>query len=99
MRYEGNPKHREPWQRGRRGTPCPDDIDRTIAQQLLTDSELEGSKRYAVYEGRAYCAQQHGAEVRHGYPIGWVDVPENLRRRWLRERRVQRRYIKRHWHE
>lgn len=99
MRYQSNPKHKEPWQRGRRGTLCPDDVDRTIARQLLEGSELQGGKRYAVHGGRAYCAQDNGADVWHGYPVGWVDVPEPLRRRWLREGRVQRREIKRHWHE
>lgn len=99
MRYEGNPKHRKPWQPGRRGTLCPDDIDRAIAQRLLADSALEGAKRYAVHEGRAYCAQEHRPGLWHGYPIGWEDVPEHLRRRWLREGRVRRRDIKRHWQE
>ena len=40
MRYESNPKHKEPWQRGRRGTLCPSDIDQAIARQLLEGSEL-----------------------------------------------------------
>ena len=60
MRYESNPKHKEPWQRGRRGTLCPGDIDQAIARQLLEDSELEGGKRYAVHGGKAFCAQDNG---------------------------------------
>ena len=32
MRYESDPKHSDPWQRGRRGARCPSDIDATQAQ-------------------------------------------------------------------
>ena len=99
MRYESNPKHKDPRQPGCRGTLCPKEVDLSIARQLLEGSELEGGKRYAVHEGRAYCAQQHRPDLWHGYPIGWEDVPEHLRRRWLREGRVRRRDIKRHWQE
>lgn len=99
MRYVSNPKHKEPWQPGRRGALCPKDVDRTIAEGLLVDSELEGGKRYALHEGRAYCAQQDGNDVWHGYPVGWKEVPEKLRRNWLREGRVRRRDIKGHWEE
>lgn len=97
MRYEGNLKHKEPWQRGRRGALCPKEITSEIAQRLLTESELADDTRYAAYEGKAYCARQHGADVWHGYPVGWVRVPERLRRKWLDEQRVRRRDIKTHW--
>ena len=97
MRYEGSSKHRDPWQPGRRGSLCPKDLDQAIVQQLLEASELVGNKRYAVYEGRAYCAQQHRADTWHGYPVGWGAVPETLRRNWRREGRLRRRDIKDHW--
>ena len=97
MRYEGSRKHREPWQPGRRGTLCPNHLDQSIVQWLLEESELVGNKRYAVYEGRAYCAQQDGNDRWHGYPVGWVEVPERLRRRWLNEDRLRRRDIRNHW--
>ena len=99
MHYESNCKHKEPWQRGRRGTLCPRDVDRTIAEQLLADSELEGGKRYAAHDGRAYCAQQHLPDLWHGYPVGWREVPEKFRRKWLKEGRVRKRDINRHWSE
>ena len=76
VHYEGNAKHRDPWQPGRRGSLCPNHLDQAIVQQLLEESELVGNRRYAVYEGRAYCAQQHGDDRWHGYPVGWVRVPE-----------------------
>ena len=97
VRYEGNPKHKEPWQRGRRGTLCPKNFDQAIAVRLLTDSELVHDKRYAVYEGKAYCAQQHGAGEWHGYPVGWVEVPQTLRNKWLKEGCLRRRDVRRHW--
>ena len=39
VRYEPNPKHREPWQRGRRGALCQPDTDPALAQQLLANSK------------------------------------------------------------
>lgn len=97
MQYEGNPKHKDPWQRGRQGSLCPKTIGLATAQQLLEHSELEGQARYAVYEGRAYCARQHGNDLWHGYPIGWSEVPPGIRTHWEREGRVTRRDIKKHW--
>lgn len=97
IRYESNPKHKEPWQRGRRGTLCPRDVDQALAERLLADSEQEGGKRYATHEGRAYCAQQHGVDVWHGYPVGWCEVPAKLRLAWKKAGRVRRKDIKRHW--
>ena len=97
MRYESNPKHGEPWQQGARGTLCPKEIDQATARRLLMESELDGSKRYAVHEGRAYCAQQHGEDVWHGYPVGWRKVPEKLRLRWQKEGRVDKRDRDQYW--
>lgn len=97
MRYESSLQHKEPWQRGRRGALCPKEIDAASAQQLLADSGADGDVRYAVHEGRAYSARQHGPDVWHGYPVGWIGVPERIRRKWLDEQRVRRRDIRTHW--
>ena len=97
MRYESSLKHKEPWQRGRRGALCPREIDAELAQRLLAESEVAGDMRYAVHDRRAYCARQHGPDIWHGYPVGWVRVPERLRRRWMDEGRVRRRDIRAHW--
>ena len=72
---------------------------RTWPQQLLEGSEEAENKRYAVYEGRAYRAQQHAADAWHGYPVGWVEVPEKLRNKWLAEGRVQKKNVREHWDE
>ena len=57
MQYVSNPKHSDPWQRGRRGSLCPLEV-RPLAQELLDSSVADGTKRYAMHEGKAYCAQQ-----------------------------------------
>ncbi len=98
LRYAPNPKHKEPWQRGRRGSMCPTDISEEQAQQLLTGSELVGEKRYAVHDGRPYCAQDDGIGNWHGYPVGWKEVPSALRTKWVKkEKRVKKRDIDRYW--
>ena len=68
MRYESSRKHKEPWQRGRRGALCPKEIDEELAYRLLAESELADDVRYAAHDGRAYCARQHGQDIWHGYP-------------------------------
>lgn len=96
-RYQPNPKHDEPWQSTRRGSLCPKELSVEVAQQILDQSELVGNQRFAVYDGRAYCARSHEVDVWHGYPVGWREVPEWLRLRWRKERRVTRRDIDRNW--
>ena len=68
-----------------------------MAQTLLDASEQVGTKRYATHNGVACCAQGNTSDVWHGYPIGWKDVPYQLRRAWQRSRQVTRRDISRHW--
>ena len=97
MRYESNPKHRQPWQRGRRGSLCPETVGLKAARGLLSASEPVGDKRYAVHEGRAYCAQEHGAGAWHGYPVGWREVPESLRRMWLAQGCLRKQDVRKHW--
>ena len=86
MEYEGNPKHKEPWQRGRRGSLCPKDVDLTLAQKLLDASIVAGEKRFAAHEGKAYCAMEHGAGLWHGFPVGWGEVPPDSRNDLIRRR-------------
>ena len=95
--YVPNPKHKEPWQRGRRGSVCPTEITPEQAQQLLNDSELVDQKRYSVHE-EGHFAQDDGSGGWHGYPVGWKGVPSKLRTRWQkRENRVRKRDIDRYW--
>lgn len=95
MRYASNPKHSEPWQRGKRGTLCPKDM-RPLAQDLLERSELVGKKRYAVHKRKAYCALKTQGDVWHGYPVGWKKVPHKLQKKWLNEGHIKRSDLRRY---
>ena len=91
--YESNPKHKEPWQAGARGSICPPELHE-IAQQLLAGSELVDNRRYATHGGKAFCARKHAEDRWHGYPVLWREVPETTRRKWMVEGKIQRRDIK-----
>ena len=97
MKYEPNPKHKEPWQPGRKGTLCPpkEELSLLTAARLLRESEPVEGKRYNCFKGQAYCAQKHGEDTWHGYPIPWEDVPPWLTKKWRAEGRVSRRDMKR----
>lgn len=99
--YEGNPKHKAPRQPGRKGSLCPADVSVARARELLQKSVLEGKKRYAADQGRAFCAQQHdGAKNRwHGFPVGWRDVPASVRQQLLTSGALTPRDVKRHWED
>jgi hypothetical protein len=94
--YESNPKHSEPWQVGKRGSLCEADV-RPLAQNLLADSVEFDGKRYAVHQGRAYCAQEHAANRWHGYPIGWMDVPAKLAWKWVKDGVLTKRDRRKYW--
>jgi hypothetical protein len=94
--YEGNPKHKLPWQRGQRGSLCPP-VD---AQVLLDSSETSADRpgqRFATDGRTAFCGKQHAPSRWHGYPIGWKEVPAALRQRWLNEGKVRRSDVRTYW--
>mgnify|MGYP001573316294 CR=1 FL=1 len=97
MRYEANPKHKEPWQQGRKGSLCPKDLEGSDRDRLLLGSVEHGDKRFATDGARAFEAQEHTPGCWHGYPVGWKEVPETIRRRWVDEGCVKKQAIKRHW--
>ncbi|MFW6106887.1 MAG: hypothetical protein ACOC8H_01875 [bacterium] len=96
LEYESNPKHSEPWQIGKRGSICDNEV-RPHAAELLRESVLWEGKRYAVFEERPYCAQEHLPGRWHGYPVGWVEVPAKLALQWQREGRVSKRNRRKYW--
>ena len=96
--YESNPKHRDPWQPGRKGSICDMQV-RPHVLTLLRESEVDGNKRYAVFNGRAYCAQEHSPGTWHGYPVGWREVPARLRQHWMQQGKVSKRLLKLNWEE
>jgi hypothetical protein len=97
--YRPNPKHREPWQRGRKGSLCEKELTLEDAQRLLDESvpDPSGKKRYAVRNERAYA----GAEARpgdwHGWPVGWVEVPPLVRIGFERAGKLSNRARRRFW--
>jgi hypothetical protein len=97
--YEGNPKHKEPWQPGRKGSLCPKDVTLERARELLDSSVENGSARYAADKGRAFCARQHNrAKNRwHGYPVAWKEVPSDVRQELIAKGKVLVRDVKKYW--
>ncbi len=92
--YESNPKHKEPWQRGARGSLCPKDAD---GPALLAKSQVDAShpgKRYATDGHRAYCGQEHRPGRWHGYPVSWREVPPVIRAALLTEYKVSKRDLR-----
>ena len=98
MTYEGNPKHKEPWQRGRKGSLCRFTAS-ALAQAILDASAAWEGKRYSTHEGRAFCGQEHAPGRWHGYPVGWKEVPEPLRSSWLKEGRISRKNVREFWEQ
>lgn len=98
--YEPNPKHKLPWQAGRKGALRPA-WSHQIAQDLLSSSVLSdnGKKRYSTREGVAFSAQMHSSGVWHGYPVAWVEVPQVIWRKWAAEGLVKKQQIRDSWHD
>jgi hypothetical protein len=98
MKYEGNTKHKHPWQPGRKGSLCPPDISPEKAQELLEQSIEYRRHRYATFGGKAYAGLPSSSnEVFHGYPIGFREVPPTIRATWIREGKITNRDIRKHW--
>ncbi len=97
--YEGNPKHKEPWQPGRKGSLCPTDVTLERATELLHLSVAKGNARYAADNGRPFCARQHnsGKNRWHGYPVVWKEVPAEVRQELIQKGMVAARDIKKYW--
>lgn len=94
--YIGNPKHKDPWQRGRRGSLCPPEISQEDAQKMLSDSYLHGRHRYAVRAGVIYKAQ--GKDGRwHGYPEAWRRVDCSIRNHFVKSKLVRKSDLSKHW--
>ncbi len=98
MEYTPNPKHKEPWQRGRRGSLCPPEITKEVAIELLTASVKSGQGRYSPHLGRPYKALRNAeTDSWHGFPVAWVEVPESIWRAWLKQGKVKRSEIREYW--
>src|SRR4030042_1578354 len=96
MDYKCNPKHKEPFQPGRKGSLCPKSVKQEKAQELLDQSVEEGGHRYATLEGRAYKAIGDKG-IFHGFPIGFREVPQKVLNAWKREGKITRKQIRDGW--
>ena len=98
MIYAGSPKHKEPWQRGRRGTLCPS-WSRSKAQEIFDASipSNDGNARFGVYDGWAFAAREDGTGVWHGYPVAWNEVDTVIVNDWIRQKTVKRSQVNRRW--
>jgi hypothetical protein len=96
LEYEPNPKHKAPWQAGRKGALCPS-WSHEAARDLLRSSVLSKTKRFSTRNGHAFAAQQHRPGFWHGYPIPWSEVPQNILRQWLNEDLVKKKQVKESW--
>ncbi len=96
LRYRSTEKHSQPWQPGRKGSLCPSEIDVLKVGELLDQSIEFDNRRFAAYQGKSFVGQCSGG-VWHGYPVGWVEVPEPVRREFVASGTVRRSDQRKHW--
>ncbi len=97
LTYHPNPKHKEPWQPGRKGSLCPKDVAIERAEGLLRESFLYKRQRFAVDRGRVFVGKADNCGGWHGYPAGWREMPETVRQHFLQSGAVQHRDLSRYW--
>lgn len=96
--YAANPRHKQPWQVGARGTLCPPDVDGPALFESATTDPRSPGKRYNTDGERAYCAHpdiKNSPDTTqvvtwHGFPVSWRDVPTTVQRQWITEGRIAR---------
>jgi hypothetical protein len=89
--YVPNPRHKQPWQPGARGTLCPKGVDGAALLKTATADPNHPNKRYNTDGECAYCAHSSSRNVAdgeqevvwHGFPINWRDVPAAVQRQWI----------------
>jgi hypothetical protein len=107
LRYVPKDKHKDPFQRGRKGTLCPPASNMPVtAQALLDGSEPDPRprqiERWATDGSLAYCGRPYDRKKKldwYGFPVGWVHVPERLRRKWAKAGTPDRPTMSRYWHD
>ena len=67
----------------------------TEAHRLFTTSILHDGRRYATARGIAFVALPTNDGTWHGYPLPWLDVPNEVRRNFVDRGLVQRRQTQR----
>ena len=73
------------------------------AQELLDLSIEFDNKRYATHRGMAFQAMCENKinnadddknSYWHGFPVSWVEVPDAIVMKWLKEKKISRKDIK-----
>jgi hypothetical protein len=95
--YEPNPKHKEPWQRGARGSLCSTGVDSSALLAASVVDPKQPGKRYATDGVRAYCGQEHVTGRWHGYPVQWKEVPAAIRKILVNKYQVSKRDLRENW--
>jgi hypothetical protein len=99
LRYVPKEKHKDPFQRGRKGALCPPaaEMPADMAQKLLESSDPDPRakqvERWATDGRLAYCGRPYDRKKKsewYGFPVGWFRVPDRLRRKWIREGLAER---------
>jgi len=84
---------------GYKGDPFAHDWDQTEAHELFKISEFDpggSGKRYATARGIAFVGQSSADGTWHGYPEPWNRIPAALKDRWLAEKKMTVRDLKRY---
>ncbi len=100
-RYEPNPKHKAPWQPGRKGSLCPPDADGPALFAEATPDPSNAHLRWATDGTRFFAARSSrhpdaaGDTFWHGYPVDNRDIPFSVMRSWVAVGYVSRRMARR----
>ena len=94
--YRKSTKHCEPITAQRPGTKCPH-WSETRAQEMLDSSDVMGARRVNTLNGLAFIAVKTLGNEWHGYPESWDKIDQSIRDRWLAERRIRQRDLRRWW--
>lgn len=83
---------------GFRTDPDAHNWEATLAAKLFNQASVdpETGRRYATARGVAFEAKPTNDGTWHGYPIPWVEVPPDIKDRWLDQGLVSRRQIKKY---
>ena len=85
--YEGSPKHKS-WLRpfDPDATQCPAWSHEGRSTCSTTASLiLRVKRRFATHRGMAFAARPPRADIWHGYTVPWAEVPESVRKRFVRD--------------
>jgi hypothetical protein len=100
LAYEGNPRHRDPWQQGARGSRCPKGANGPDLLSQSVPDPKNSRRRFATDGADAFQAKPtnttnaEGDEVWHGFPVNWNMVPIPIRRQWITENVITPRVLK-----